>query len=195
MRTAAVNRAREQAGVTLVELLVVMTMLTIVLAALVRPLFATTDVASRDQARSTAVMDAQAGLYRMTKEVRQAQTIYSATSTSLDFSVRTGGATQRVLYDCGSQPSGSSYRQCLRAVSANLAQAPSSSNGAAVIARVLNGTTSDPSDPVFTYTPSSSAPTYVAIHLVVPSSAGQKPGYSYRVVLDDGAYLPNQGTQ
>jgi len=121
--------------------------------------------------------------------------VYSATPTSLDFSVWTEGQTQRVLYDCAWRPAGSQYRECVRAVSAQLTTAPSTATGAIVIDRVLNGTSADPSSPVFTYTPNSTAPTYVAVHLAFPSSAGQKPGYKYHVVLDDAAYLPNLETQ
>jgi len=224
MPTPTHNRARDEAGparpeagIALVELLVVMLMLGIVFTALVRPMLTSTQVAARDQARSTAVQEAQTGLYKMTREVRGTLWVYGATSTSIDVAVASSSGTQtcppasaatsgkciRVLYNCAIQPAASPYRQCVRAWSTNLAVQPSTAAGASVIPRVVNGTPAAPSssNPVFKYTPSASAspsasaPSFVAVNLMIPSSAGETPGYTYNVVLDDGAYLPNVGSQ
>jgi len=68
---ARLRMAREESGITMVELLVVMVLLGIVMAAVIHPLLSITPVASRDQQRSVAI-NAQVGLYRVTREVRQA---------------------------------------------------------------------------------------------------------------------------
>jgi hypothetical protein len=101
----------------------------------------------------------------------------------MDVEVVIAGQPTRVLYRCD-WPSGTSYRQCIRAASTNLSQPPDASTGQPVLDRVLNGTTADPSDPVFTFTPDGTDPTYVEAKIVVPAK-GTGSGYSHNLVLDD----------
>src|SRR5688500_13766916 len=169
-----------------------MVMLAGVMTALVQVFTTAGPTAGRDQSRALGIMDAQAGLAQMTRELRQAQTINSATSTAIDFNATIGGVSQRIIYDCStSDPAEPPYRQCLKAVSTNVASAPSLTNAKGVITRVV-------SPAVFTYSPSASAPTFVSVRIVVPRDGGyeeQGEGYQNNVTFDGGVYLPNRGTQ
>ena len=132
----------------------------------------------------------------MTRELRQAVQIYSAGDAAMDVQVVIDGTPTRILYRCDWQPSGSSYRQCVRAASTNLATQPSASTGQLVVDRVLNGTSAAPSDPgVFTFSPNSTTPTYVEAKVVLPAKGRSSAGYSHSFVLDDGFYLRNLGSQ
>ena len=193
-----------EAGFTLVEMLVATIMATVVFGALIMPLINGQRVATRDLNRGMAIQDVQSGLYRMTRELRQTLQVYSATSTALDVRVPSNGGSLRVLYDCGYQPGGSTYRQCRRATTtcsgSTCSTPPTASSGIVVIDRILNGTSGGPTDPVFTYTPNSASPIYVSARVIVPSARKatngyQGGGYSYSVYVDDGAYMRNLGTQ
>src|SRR4051794_14688451 len=188
------------------ELLVVTMLSIVVFGALIQPMITGPRVAKRDINRTYAIQSVQGGLYRMTRELRQTQQVFSATSSALDVRITLGGVTQRVLYDCSYQPGGSTYRQCRRAVTTCNGNpvvcptTPTASSGKVVIDRILNGTTGGPTDPIFPYTPNASTPTYVSARVIVPASAGQagayKGGaYGYQIYLDDGAYMRNLGTQ
>ena len=188
---------RDEAGFTLVELLLAMVILTGVMTALVQIFTTTGPVAGRDQSRALGIMDAQAGIARVTRDLRQAQTINSATSTAIDFNATIDGVTQRILYDCSMYESGTTTsKQCVRAESSNLSVAPSASAGAPVITRVINGTAADTSA-AFTYSPNASDPTFVSVHIVVPRDGGYEDqgGYANNISFDGGVYLPNRGTQ
>jgi type II secretory pathway pseudopilin PulG len=191
-RQCSTRHPRDEAGFTLVELLLAMVMLTGVMTALVQVFTTSGPVAGRDQSRALGIMDAQVGLAAMTRDLRQAQTINSATSTAVDFTATINGVTQRIVYDCAGTQAGTTYKQCVRASSTTLTAAPSLTNAKLVMQRLVNGTT-----PVFTYTPSSSAPTYIAVHIEVPRDGGYKDqgGYSDNISYDGGVYLPNRGTQ
>jgi hypothetical protein len=130
----------------------------------------------------------------MTRDLRQAQTINSATTTAVDFNATIDGVTQRIVYDCAGTQPGTTYKPCVKASSTTLTSAPSLTNAKPVIQRVVNTSL----NPVFTYSPSSSAPTYISVHIETPRDGGyqeQAAGYQNNVVYDGGVYLPNRGTQ
>ena len=182
---------RGEQGFTLIELLVAMAMLAGIMTALVQVFTTSGPVAGRDQARNLGIMDAQVGLAQMTRDVRQAQTINSATSSGIDFNATIGGVAQRIRYDCSTTEAGTTYRQCLRADSTTLTAAPSLTGAKAVITRLQNSA-------VFAYSPNAAAPTYVAVHIEVPRDGGyeeQGVGYQNNIAFDGGVYLPNLGTQ
>jgi hypothetical protein len=108
------------------------------------------------------------------------------------------GAVVQVLYDCGVQPAGRPYRQCVRATSTNPAVPPSAAAGKLVIDRVLTGTAAAPSHPaVFVFTPDALNPVHASVELVV-AAKGARTGtgnYSHQLVLDDGFYMRNLGSQ
>jgi type II secretory pathway pseudopilin PulG len=187
--------ARE-AGFTLVEVLIALVVLIVVLLATGFVLSLTARVAVREQDRAFALGDARVGLARMTRELRQAVQIYSTSGAVMDVKVVTEGQPMRVLYRCDWQPGGASYRQCVRAASTNLTQQPDASTGQPVVDRVLNGTSAAPGDPtVFTFSPNDTSPTYVEAKVVLPAKGKSSAGYNHSIVLDDGFYLRNLGSQ
>jgi Tfp pilus assembly protein PilW len=182
---------RSERGLTLIELLLTMTMLAGVMTAIAQIFIHTGPVAGRDQSRALGIMDTQTGLATMTRDLRQAQTINSATSTAVDFNATIGGVTQRILYSCSVTQTGTTYKQCVRASSTTLTAAPSLTGAQPIITRLSNGATA-----VFTYSPSATAPTYIAVHLEVPRDGGYYDnGYANKISYDEGVYLPNRGTQ
>lgn len=185
-----------EAGVGMAELLVFMMLSTLVLGLLVRPMLVGTKVADRESDRAAAIETAEAGLFRMTRELRQAETVYSATASSIDIAVPVGGSKIRVLYKCDFDPGGDT-RQCIRSVSSSLSAAPSPLSGTLVIDDVLNGTAAAPSTSVFEYP--SGTPTYTRINLVLPASSdpddSPEASYQHDMTLRGGIYLRNLGIQ
>ena len=182
---------RGESGFTLIEVLIAMAMLAGVMTALVQVFVHTGPAAGRDQSRALGIMDAQVGLAAMTRDLRQTQTINSATSTAIDFNATIGGVTQRIIYSCSSPMPGTTYYQCVKATSTNLVSPPSLTGAKAVIVRVV-------SPLVFTYSPSAADPTFIAVRISVPRDGGyeeQGEGYQNNVTFDGGVYLPNRGTQ
>jgi prepilin-type N-terminal cleavage/methylation domain-containing protein len=183
-----------QSGFTLVELLIAMVVLTVVLLGTASALNLISRVAVREQARAFALGDARVGVARMTRELREAQQVFSTGDGWMDVEIVIAGQPTRILYRCDWQPAGATYRQCVRAMSTDLSQAPDPTTGQVIVDRVLNGTAYDPSDPVFTFTPDGTNPTYVEARVVVPAN-GTGSGYSHHLVLDDGFYMRNESTQ
>jgi prepilin-type N-terminal cleavage/methylation domain-containing protein len=179
------GRIRDERGFALVELLVTLSLLTVVLSAVA--LFGDTSakVAPRDQERTHAIREAQTGLYRMTRELRQAHTVHASTPLTMEVSVVSGGANKRISYECDQpHPTETSYRRCIRyLISGGLKTTPD-----VVVDRVLNTTT------VFTYTNNiESQMTYVQAKVDVPARGDRKLGHGnkHKVALYDGFYLRN----
>lgn len=157
----------EAAGFTLVEMLITMLLLTIVLGALLAVLQTSGTQANRDLDRGNAIREVQAGLYRMSLEVRQAYKINGCGKTTgggswddctiadyghtIDFNVRgRNNVVRRVIYDCNAAFTGNSnlpnastlYRSCERKVNTTLVSGkccalPTATTGI-VIQRVRN---------------------------------------------------------
>jgi type II secretory pathway pseudopilin PulG len=212
LRKRARSGGGAEAGFTLPELLMVIMLSVFAFGALMLPMISTPKIASRDINRAHAIQDVQTGLYRMTRELRQAWAIYSTSGTSIDVATTLGGVTNRVLYKCDSQPAGSTYRQCIRTTATcnestsppTCNTAPSTTGGDVVVGRVLNGTSAAPTTPVFSFTPTCTTSytgtlTYICVKLLVPSSrgggGGYRTGYQYQEALSDGVYLRNFGLQ
>jgi prepilin-type N-terminal cleavage/methylation domain-containing protein len=194
LRTRGACSPHGESGFTLVELLITMTMLSGIMAALMGIFTTTGPVAGRDQSRALGIMDAQVGLAAMTRDLRQTTVINSAGASAIDFNATIGGVTQRIIYDCTTTDPGTSYKRCVKATSATVSLAPSLTGAKPVIARVANGATA-----VFTYSPVAS-PTFIGVHLEVPRDGGYKDpggvgGYQNNVSFDAGVYMPNRGTQ
>ena len=190
----------DERGFTLVELLIAGAMLVVVVGATLDLLTSTNDVTAKDQQRPAAIAEAQVGLARMTRELRQATHVFAvggapiaafpASGSSIEVQKTIGGVTMRVLYDCGVQPAGTADFACVRSGSSILTAPLSSTGGERILPHVLNGTVRDPGDPVFTL----SAADFVAVRVVVPESGGASNGFTSSLALAGGVFMPNLGS-
>jgi prepilin-type N-terminal cleavage/methylation domain-containing protein len=179
---------RDEAGFTLVELLVAMGLLLVILGAVLALLDTGNNIAVRDQERTHAIRDAQVGLYTMTKELRQAYSIVSSSPYLIEVHVWKNGADHDVTYDCtGTSSAGPPLGQCVRYETTGGGQGAAS----IVVDRLLNNPGSG-RPPVFTYTSNGSGhTTYATVHVEAPSKGERATGYAYRVVFDDGFFMRN----
>jgi hypothetical protein len=147
-------------------------------------------VAARDQERTHAIGEAQAGVHAMTKELRQAFSIVSTSPYSIEVHVWRGGADRDVTSDCtGTSSAGPPLGQCVRY------EATGSGPGAAstIVDRLINKPGSG-RPPVFTYTTNGAGHvTYASVHVEVPAKGERAQGYAYSVVVDDGFFMRNLG--
>jgi Tfp pilus assembly protein PilW len=175
---AALSRLRDERGLNLVELLVVIPMMAIVLLGI----FMLYNVGAKSETQSStrvaALLREQNGLERMTREMRQAVSFTPFSSQVLDAVtwVRpTSGGTsvqRRVRYECF----GSSCVRYEGPPDGALTSGPET-----VIPNVQNAD-------VFFFEPDSVNPTYVSIKLEVAVKGANNP-----ITLDGGFALPNQG--
>jgi hypothetical protein len=142
-------------------------------------------IAPKETERAMVIREAQVGVHRMTRELRQAfaDPAPEITASRAEASVPplVSGVGTRVVYDCNvTSPTNPDYKQCVRYVEAANGTL---SGGHVVVDRVLNGAS------VFS-TPSTS---YVRALVEVAARGDLKNGYDHRVVLDDGFYMRNLG--
>ena len=129
-----------------------------------------------------SIQEAQTGIFRMTRELRQAHQINVAQPLILDVNYAQSGVNRQVRYECDElHPTVTAYRRCVRMESGKPNEV--------VVDRVLNTTS------VFTYsTNASGAVTYVRVGIDVPAR-GERPthanSYGHRISLHDGFYLRN----
>lgn len=167
---------------TLVEVLVTMLISTFVLAALLGLLDMAGQVAPRDQERAMSIREGQSGLHRMTRELRQANKVWTPGRAQIYVNI---GDDRHVLYDCDAvHPDDASQRQCLRWEAAVGSELPLSQPGEVVLERRVPGD-------VFTYRPNLVNPTFVKVSVKIPQSGERAGGYRANLVLDDGFYLRN----
>lgn len=186
----------DQSGMTLIELLVAAALLTIVLGATLAPMNTSATIEKRDVAWAEAIRDGQIGLQRMVREVRQAYSVQGASPNSLDFKVYLGDQDLHIVYQCDmpypsspSNPYASSYHRCVRIQAIGNAALPSLASGEVVIDRLLNGTNADP---VFTYTPNTISPKFIAAKIKLPARGTlTSPGLSHAMTFEQGLYLRN----
>lgn len=167
--------------------------------------------------RNIALAEETTGMDRMARDLRQAFQLNgptsSATSDWIDIVVRNqigsgGQADYRVIYDCSqTDPSDSTFKACIRYQSnwtpgqtvppGQLGKAPNGATSAVVVPRVLQGTSADPNDHVFSglTNPQGSAfgPTYGQITIRTDSRGERHPflgsNYNHDVVLSESFYL------
>jgi hypothetical protein len=175
-------RLRSEGGMTLAELLVGMLTLSFVVVALLSLLDSAVRTAPREEERASAIREGQSGLHVMTRELRQANKVWTPGKTQIYVNI---GDDTHVLYDCDvAHPDDSSMRQCLRWEAAVGQELPLSSPGQVVVERRVPGD-------VFTYEPNLINPTYVKAKIEVPQAGERADGYNADLVLDDGFYLRN----
>jgi hypothetical protein len=177
---------RNERGMMLIELLVVMAILMVVVSASLVMLESGSGAAPREEARSGAIKSAQVQLDRMTRELRQAVRVNSSSYNYVDFEVLVGGQLRRVMYDCRGVGNDPRYRGCSRSEGA---QGGGLGAPVVVVDRLLNGT-DDEAGRVFK-ADDPMVPRYIEVRIETPASGERASGYNHRVVLDDGVYLRN----
>jgi prepilin-type N-terminal cleavage/methylation domain-containing protein len=174
-----------QAGFSLIELIVVMTMLTVAMGAILSVVERTTRLSREDQERAQAIRSAQVELDGVVREARQAFKVNASTGNKLDVSLYRAGTTRRVVFDCTvAHPTLAATRRCTRQE-----VLPDGSLTAARVAidRVRNAT-------VFTYTPAAGTTESVAVTVEVPASGERTaPGFKSLIRLNDGFAVRNRG--
>ena len=176
----------EQAGWTLVELLIVIALLAVVLTAILSLLDTSNKLSPQDQERGLAIREAQVGLHRMTVELRSAYALDSTQPYYLSAWVYTRGANKHVAFDCSGTAANPNYGQCIRTVLNGTA------GQNAVLVKQLANKPGSPGSAVFSYTPRSDGKvTYIGVHADVPVRSSQTSRYTYTVPLNDGVYLRN----
>jgi prepilin-type N-terminal cleavage/methylation domain-containing protein len=175
---------RDERGMSLPEVLISMVIFTFVMGAVLSLLEATAKQAPKDQERAMAIREAQAGLHRMTRELRQAYKVLDADPKSMYVLIaRSTPPDKHVRYDCDVvDPLNSAYRQCVRREALVGQTLPAT--GSVVVERSL-------SQVLFTYSPGPLNPNFVKIHIEVPQKGERKAGLNRNLVLDDGFYLRN----
>jgi prepilin-type N-terminal cleavage/methylation domain-containing protein len=175
----------ENAGFTLVEMLVAMVLSVIILSAAVMVFTAAIRSQPRVNSQASAIQQARTTMERLVRELRQgsglvAGTTASASSVSIVTYVPTSctgaasaTATQcSVTYTCTGTPA-----TCTRRVARPDGTLP----GAPV--QVVSGLSSPN---IFTYSPTATAPTYLGVTLAFPTEGGAN-----AITLSDGAELRN----
>jgi type II secretory pathway pseudopilin PulG len=176
-------RLSDERGFMLIELLLTVALLGVVLSAIL--LFGDTaqQLGPKEQERAMAIQQAQSGIFRMTRELRQAHQVNTAQPLVLDVNLASGGVNKQVRYECDEpHPTVANYSRCVRFE----AGVPND----VVVDRVLNKTT------VFTYTTNTDgAITYVRVAIDVPArgerNIGSVASYDHQIGLYDGFYLRN----
>lgn len=173
------HRTRDSGGFTLIELLMAASLSLLVIGSSVGILTAGLRSEPRIAERTADIQAARVSMEKLTRELREGSTITTATSNQLSLvtNVNSGtcgdGAPEvpvcQVTYSC-------SASECTRSeVNPN--------GGVASTQTFVRGisTTS-----VFTYSPSSSAPTYVGVKLEFPATGGDD-----SITLTDGVSMRN----
>jgi prepilin-type N-terminal cleavage/methylation domain-containing protein len=198
------SRPENQAGFTLVEVLVVATLVSIVGALLMWPLVLSGRAQQRDANYAYSQQEARTGLESMVAQIREARYFNGLISTSLstmsfntlDFVVDRNQSDLRIVYECDIPQPGTNgaYNECVRAQSTNVTVAPSVATGTVVVRNLLNGSGTDP---VFTLGPSSNSPYYMTATIKQPASGGTSAqggtayGLQHQIVFTDGALMRN----
>jgi prepilin-type N-terminal cleavage/methylation domain-containing protein len=202
------RRARQERGLTLVELLVTVVVMALALTAVLAALDTSARIVPKDAERATTIREAQSGLNGMVRELRQAYRIVAWGERSVQMRVNvlrddsgTAGpdyANLTVDYSCGGQPA-----SCVRREAPVGSGLPAT--GTTVVPRVLNAGTGTPAArAVFDFdespdrsvgvTAASLRPSYVTVRIEIPASGELGDGgYANKVVLEDGLYVRNVG--
>ena len=168
-------------GFTLIELLLAASLSLIVLGVGVGLMTTGLQNQPKVAERAGEIQEARVAMERLTREIRQGDSVLSATSTQFSLitnvnSATCGGAPSnvarlcRVTYTCAGDA-------CTRV------EANSDGSGGAPPETVVSGISTST---VFSYTPSAAAPTYVGVNLLFPSESGDD-----SITLTDGVTMRN----
>ncbi len=195
-RGPAAYDASDEAGFTLVEVLVACVMSIALIGAVLSLLESSQRVQARDTEFGLVLQEGRTGLSRMAREIRQAYSVKSASPNSIDFLIDLGGKNYEVLYECSVTQPGTSLHECVRLAAGEGKSLPPLSAGAPVVQRIGNETSIDTHgspDPVFTYSPDAISPNVVTLKLVLPASGSLSKelglGLKHNIVLTTAAYI------
>jgi prepilin-type N-terminal cleavage/methylation domain-containing protein len=174
------QRLREQDGLTLVELLVAMLLLTIVIGCTLTALDSLSRAAPAVEESSHTVANARTTLYRITRELRQAASVTLVTGNVASADVAVAGVVKHVLYECDLN------NRCTRKSTAAPAAAPTRgpTGGELLIANVQNVALGVP---VFT-TPSAK---YFQVQLKVRTAGSLNTQHNHVLTYTDGFFARN----
>ena len=136
------DRFASDQGFTLIEMLIVTSLLLVIVAATLTALEVTMRAQNRDQAYAQEITQSQASLARLIHDLRQATLFQSVTPNAIRFQMIENGTTYNVRYDCTATDSlGSPYTRCAQtqAVSPATPASPSNTVGSLDIQHVSNG--------------------------------------------------------
>jgi prepilin-type N-terminal cleavage/methylation domain-containing protein len=181
------TRWREQSGMTLIEMMLAMILTLIIGGAALTILTSLQRQAAADIERATAIQDGEAGLLRMTRELREAYAVSVTSGDEMRVTLRRDGAALDVRYNCAQpHPTLAGLYRCVRfATEGGVARTD------VVVDRVINAAPATAAaDRVFQYP--NGRPSFVRAQIEVPAR-GEKPraGFTHTVVLDDGFYMRN----
>lgn len=181
-------------GFSLVEVLAALTIATLLFGVVLSLLVSSQRIEDRDSEWALTLQEDRAGLARIVREVRQAYSVKGATGNSIDFLATIGGKNLEIYYQCNVEQPGTAYDRCVRVQATPPASLPALSTGRTIVSDVLNQTSADPSDPVFSYSPNAITPSVVALKVVAPSGGTLKlpsgsTGYTHKIVLSNSAYI------
>jgi type II secretory pathway pseudopilin PulG len=181
------RRLLEDAGFTLVELLVASVAAIVVFSATLVLLHSSQQVQARDSEWALVMQEDRAGLARMVRDMRQATKVEEAKPGKIVFLATIGGKSWKISYECGVAQSGTTFTECLRLAAEAGNALPGT--GPATARDVLNGSA------VFSYSPSTAEPKLVTAKIELPAKGTLKQagssGYNHNVVLEDGAFMRN----
>ena len=174
-----------EAGITLIEMLVAMTMGVVVMGGVVILLIGALRAQPRLDQKSAGIQTARWALERMTREIRNGIVVDKATPSSVSFQTYVRHTT------CGGTTTSASTAApircevtytCSAKACSQLETAPGVYTGTAktIVTGLGNGSS------VFTYSPSVTKATYVGVTLEIPGPSG-----SVGITVSDGASLRN----
>ena len=170
---------------SLAEVVVSMATFSFVMFAILGLVETTARQQPKDQERADALREAQVGLARMTRELRQGYKVLDADSSSMYVRLTSQEVDKHVKYDCGvADPAHPGYTRCVRWEALVGQPLPTDQPGEVVIDRSLSSV-------LFSYSPGPLNPNYVQVKITVPQKGELKTGYRSNFVLDDGFYLRN----
>ena len=175
------GRVAKADGFTLIELLLAASLSLVVLGVGVGLMTTAMRSEPKVAERSGEIQEARVAMERLTREIRQGDSVVSASNTHFALITNVNSAT------CGGAPS-SEARLCrisYSCASGRCTRVEANPDGTAASAPeiVVNGISTSS---VFTYTPTATAPTYVGVKLLFPAENGDD-----SITLTDGVTMRN----
>jgi prepilin-type N-terminal cleavage/methylation domain-containing protein len=178
---------RSTSGLTLIEMLVAMVIALVLFAAMLDTLESSQEVQARDTEWAQTLQEGRTGLARMAREVREAWKVEEAKANLILFYAKLAGTNWTIKYECGVAQTGTSYTECVRYAVEEGKTLPST--GTIIVRDVQDGSE------VFSYSPSTAAPTVVTFKVELPAAGTLKQqnssGFTHHVVLENAAYMRN----